>query len=265
MSIVYRRDRVTAPLPSRGKRICVVALTAWLASVRGLVDSCGVARARVTVPREDSMDKHLVEKHGKVYEAGTVLFREGEVGKRLYVINEGRIRITKRINKTEAPIEVLGPGEFCGELALVMEAPHPVTATVVEPAKLLIVDAKQFEMMVRSNGEIALRMMRKLAGRLTEAQFRIVNLQLRRPMARLLHQLKWEIAQMEEEFAPLLPDDLSEVLCMQRTEVDLLLQKVVKEGLVKVSEDGRFHVPDRVAFDRYLTYLELKDRYEFLD
>ncbi|MDX9724226.1 MAG: Crp/Fnr family transcriptional regulator [Myxococcota bacterium] len=210
------------------------------------------------------MDKQLVERHGKVYEAGTVLFREGEVGKRVYVINEGRIRISKRVNKTEALIEVLGPGEFCGELALVLEAPHPVTATVIEPARLLIVDAKQFEAMVRSNGEIALRMLRKLAGRLTEAQFRLVNFQLRRPMGRLLHQLKWEVSIAEDENAPLVPEDLAEVLGLQRTEVESLLAKLVAEGLI-VMTDGRFMVPDRGAFDRYLTYLELKDRYEFLE
>jgi len=211
------------------------------------------------------MEKQLIEKHGKVYEPGTVLFREGEVGKRIYVINEGRIKLTKRVHQTESLIEVLGPGEFCGELALVTEAPHPVTAVVLEAAKLLIVDAKQFETMVRSNAEIALRMMRKLAGRLTEAQFRIVNFQFRRPMGRLLHQLKWEVAVSEDDAPPLVPDDLSEVLGLTRTEVKTMIDKAVSEGLIKVAKDGTFSIPDEEAVDQYLGYLELKDRFEPLD
>lgn len=206
-----------------------------------------------------------IEKHANVYEPGTVLFREGEVGKRIYVINEGRIKLTKRIHETEVLIEVLGPGEFCGELALVTEAPHPCTAIVLEPARLLIVDARQFETMVRSNAEIALRMMRKLAGRLTEAQFRIVNFYLRRPMARLLHQLRWEAATSSDGRAMLIPDDLAEVLGLQRSEIELLLERAIKERLIMIDDERRFLITDDEAFDRYLTYLELKDRYEFLD
>lgn len=211
------------------------------------------------------MEKQLIEKHGKVYEPGTVLFREGEVGKRIYVINEGRIKLTKRVHQTESLIEVLGPGEFCGELALVTEAPHPVSAIVLEAAKLLIVDAKQFETMVRSNAEIALRMMRKLAGRLTEAQFRIVNFQFRRPMARLLHQLKWELAVTEEGSPPLIPDDLAEVLGLQSSHVKELIEAANKEGLIKIGKDASFEIPDLNAVEQYLAYLELKDRYEHLD
>ena len=207
----------------------------------------------------------VIEKHGKIYEPGTVLFREGEVGKRIYVINEGRIKLTKHVHNGEALIEVLGPGEFCGELALVTEEPPPVTAIVLEPAKLLIVDAKQFESMVRANAEIALRMMRKLAGRLTEAHFRIVNFHLRRPLARVLHQLKWETKVAEEDLPPLIPDDLAEVLGMQVGEVEKHIETIVKEGLITLTDDGRFQITNSRGFESYLSYLELKDRYEYLD
>jgi CRP/FNR family cyclic AMP-dependent transcriptional regulator len=211
-------------------------------------------------------EKQLIEKHGKVYEPGTILFREGEVGKRIYVINEGRIRLSKRIHHTECLVEVLGPGEFCGELALVTEAPHPVTATVLETARLLIVDARNFETMVRSNSEIALRMLRKMAGRLTQAQFRVVNFSLRRPMARLLHQLKWEANLGDrEKGVPLLPDDLAEVLGLEKGDVKQLISVAVKEGLIEVSDEGRFFIINTGIFDRYLSYLELKDRFEYLE
>ena len=160
----------------------------------------------------------------------------------------GAIKLTKRVHNTETLIEILGPGEFCGELALVMEAPHPVSATVLEPARLLIVDAKQFELMVRSNGEIALRMLRKLAGRLTEAQFRIVNYQLRRPFGRLLHQLKWESKVAEDQGAVIIPDDLAEVLGLEKGHVKSLIELAIKEQLIKLRDDGHFSIPEYEGF-----------------
>lgn len=210
----------------------------------------------------DKNDKQLIEKHGKIYEPGTVLFREGEVGKRIYVVNEGRIKLTKRVHTTDTMIEVLGPGEFCGELALVMEAPHPVTATVLDPARLLIVDAKQFETMVRSNTEIALRMLRKLAGRLTQAQFRIVNYCLRSSMGRLLHQLKWEVAISSEQSLPFIPEDLAEVLSLEKAEVVRLIDELKRLGFIAVEDNGVFSITDRESFERYLSFIELRDRFE---
>lgn len=212
------------------------------------------------------MDKQQVlEKHGKIYETGTVLFREGEIGNRLWVINEGRIRITKRVHKTETVLETLGPGEFCGELALVMETEQPVTATVIEPARLLVIDLKQFDMMVRSNGEIAMRMLKKLAGRLTQAQFRMVNFQFRDNVGRLMLQLRWELTRSEGELSPHLPADLAESLGIDPPELKQLLAKLVEKNLVQLEPGDRFSVPDRSEFEQYLGYLELKERYAYFD
>ncbi|MFA5624750.1 MAG: Crp/Fnr family transcriptional regulator [Bradymonadales bacterium] len=212
------------------------------------------------------MDKQQVlEKHGKIYEPGTVLFREGELGNRLWVINEGRIRITKRVHKTETVLETLGPGEFCGELALVMETEQPVTATVIEPARLLVIDLKQFDMMVRSNGEIAMRMLKKLAGRLTQAQFRMINFQFKSNLGRLMLQLRWELMRAEGDLTPPLPVDLAESLGIETFELKQLLQKLAEKELIILEKNDRFSVPDRSEFEQYLSYLELKERYAYFD
>lgn len=71
--------------------------------------------------------------------AGTVVFRRGEIGDRMYFIVSGRVRI----ELTPTPIE-LGEGAFFGEFALITGAPRSATVTVVENAELLVLDIADF-------------------------------------------------------------------------------------------------------------------------
>src|SRR5258708_36465557 len=109
--------------------------------------------------------EHLVRKHP----AGTVLFREGDRGATMYVIRSGKVKISKHISDTELTLAVLGPGEFFGEMALLEGLPRSAGATVVEDAALIELEQTAFEMLVRKNSEIAVRLMRRLSSRLREA------------------------------------------------------------------------------------------------
>lgn len=211
------------------------------------------------------MDKdQALEKHGKIYERDTILFREGDAVSKLWVINEGRIRLSKRVFNDEIVLEYLGPGEFCGELAIVTDGLQPVSATVEEPARLLVIDAKQFETMVRNNGELAMRMLRKLSGRLTEAQFRISTLQMRNNTGRVMLQLRWEVEHSDSP-KTLIPINLAPSLGLDSAEVEIILDKLVAKNLIKLPNDGSFSIVESEEYDRYLRYLELHDRYAFFD
>lgn len=211
------------------------------------------------------MDKdQALEKHGKIYERDTILFREGDAVSKLWVINEGRIRLSKRVFNDEIVLEYLGPGEFCGELAIVTDGLQPVSATVEEPARLLVIDAKQFETMVRNNGELAMRMLRKLSGRLTEAQFRISTLQMRNNTGRVMLQLRWEVEHSDSP-KTLIPINLAPSLGLDSAEVEIILDKLVAKNLIKLPNDDSFSIVESEEYDRYLRYLELHDRYAFFD
>ena len=200
-------------------------------------------------------------------EAGTVLFREGDEGNKMYVIKSGRVRLSKSVFDTDVTIEELQGGDFCGEISLVNEQPRPVTATVTEAAAVIQIDAAQFENMIRSNADIAVRMMKKMSRRLTEAQFRITNFTLRTTRARLMHQLRWEAQRASSKFdtvAPI-PDDLADVLSIEVGEVKQLLGELLRDQLIHIDKRGMFHIIDITGFDRHLKYLELKDHFEYRD
>lgn len=207
----------------------------------------------------------MSEKGVRECAAGTVLFREGEEGQRMYVIKSGKVRLTKKIHDEEVVVEELRAGEFCGELAMLGTAKRPVTAVVIEDASVIQVQTDQFESMIRGNTDIALRMLKKLTQRLTEAQYRVSNLILRTNTARVLHQLRAEAEHRHGAegitAATPIPDNLADALAIEMGEIKKVLGQLVRDELIKIKPSGEFQILDPAAYDRYLRYLELNDRF----
>ncbi len=115
------------------------------------------------------------EIYGRDFPAGAVVFEEGDPGSRMYVIQAGEVRIVKRVGAREITLAHLGPGEAFGEMALLEGQPRSATAVVEAPSRILEIDQAAFDDLVRRNGEIALRLLRRLSARLREANRQIRN------------------------------------------------------------------------------------------
>src|SRR5262245_27633429 len=135
-------------------------------------------------------DAGLFERFGRTCPVGTILFQEGEPGLEMFVIQSGRVELTRMVAGRPRRLATLPAGEFFGELAIVNRAPRSATATVVEDARLLVIDGRTFEAMVRGNTEIAVRLIRKLAERLQSANEQVEMLLRRDASHRVVHWLR---------------------------------------------------------------------------
>ncbi len=126
----------------------------------------------------------------RTYPAGAHLFAENDPGSRMYVIRSGRVKIWRHLGTTEIVLAYVGLGEFFGEMALLEGLPRSAAATVVEPSELIEIDKETFEQMLRSNSEIAVRMMRKLCQRLREADKRLHNALIENGLGRVIEALR---------------------------------------------------------------------------
>jgi NADH dehydrogenase len=80
------------------------------------------------------------------FEAGEVVFREGDHGDWLYVVVDGEVEVVKAVpGQREAPLRRLGPGECFGEIALVSDQPRSATVRSVTGANLLAMDRDAFQ------------------------------------------------------------------------------------------------------------------------
>ena len=102
--------------------------------------------------------------------AGTVIFRQGDPGNEMFVIGDGRVRLSIGTQDGhEAEIGIFGKGEFFGELALLSDAPRSATATTVDDSVLLVVTRDVFSMMVQDDLDIVAPMMAAQGLRLSRA------------------------------------------------------------------------------------------------
>ncbi|MFH0825618.1 MAG: cyclic nucleotide-binding domain-containing protein, partial [Pseudomonadota bacterium] len=77
------------------------------------------------------------ELFGKKYEKGEVVFKEGDSGDTMFVVQSGEVEISRIRDDRKLILAVLKRGEFFGEMALMDNQPRSATATVVRKSRLL--------------------------------------------------------------------------------------------------------------------------------
>ena len=100
--------------------------------------------------------------------AGTCLFRAGDKGDAMYLIERGKVRICVRTTDgREMTLTELERGDFFGEMALLLDGQRrSADAIVAEDARLAVLSREHFLSFMRSNPDVALEMLTALANRL---------------------------------------------------------------------------------------------------
>lgn len=100
--------------------------------------------------------------------AGEYVFREGELGTEMYIINEGKVEILNHVGDEEQVLATLEKGDFFGEMSVLEDLPRAASARAATDVRLLQINGSTFDQLLQGNPEIAVRMMRKLSRRLRE-------------------------------------------------------------------------------------------------
>jgi uncharacterized membrane protein len=126
------------------------------------------------VPLFESLDNEAADELCELLETfdcktDAVLFRAGDEGDAMYVIEEGKVRICVRAKDgNEVTLTELGRGDFFGEMALVDGKRRSADARVAEDARLAMLSREHFLSFVHSNPNVALEMLTALTNRLRQ-------------------------------------------------------------------------------------------------
>jgi CRP/FNR family transcriptional regulator, cyclic AMP receptor protein len=93
---------------------------------------------------------------------GAVVFHEGDPGKDMYV----RLQGTVEISVGGDVVELAYAGALLGKMALVDSAPRSATAITRTDCRFVLVDAREFDLLVRESPEFARHVMKTMADRL---------------------------------------------------------------------------------------------------
>jgi CRP/FNR family cyclic AMP-dependent transcriptional regulator len=209
-------------------------------------------------------EDQLFQRFGREFPKGHVLFREGEPGGEMFVVQSGKVNITKKVRETEKILATLGAGEFFGEMAILNNKPRSAGAVMAENGKLLVIDPRTFEAMIRGNVEIAVRLIKKLSDRLQEADEQIENLLLKDPGSRVVHFLLSSAKRGRDtpqgKLVSLNAADLHGRMGLSTEAVQQALDKIAKARIIQLLPEGVV-IPDVGKMQKYLEFLEMKERF----
>jgi hypothetical protein len=112
---------------------------------------------------------------------GTRIFQFGDPGDKLFIIVEGKVRISREVSGLgEEALAVLGPGEVFGEMSLLDEAPRSADARAHERCRLLVISKDSFDDLLFLHKALAYEVLwacvRMLASRLRETNDKLTFL-----------------------------------------------------------------------------------------
>ena len=224
------------------------------------------------------MSDPLLDRFARDYSAGTILFREGDPGDYMYVVQSGEVEIRRKVGDVERVLAVVPSGEFFGEMALVNARPRSATAVVRRASRLLVIESRTFEAMIRSKSEIAVRMIKTLAARLERANQQIELLLLPNSNHRVVQCLRRlaeeQIAAAEAGgvggesaiYLPIQLEDLALRVALPAHEVADIVERLYAARLVIHADDAGiagpgYVIPEVGRLLEFLEFLELRDRF----
>ena len=76
---------------------------------------------------------------GKEFPKGTILFKEGDEGKEMFLINSGEVKLSRKTSQGDVVLAKLGFGEFFGEMSVITNEPRTVTAESITDCRLNVI------------------------------------------------------------------------------------------------------------------------------
>lgn len=104
-----------------------------------------------------------------VYPTGAVLCHEDTIESTFYVLLDGTVQVTKKIDEKDARLlKTLYPGDFFGEMALIHNSPRAASVTATTEIRVLEVEKDDFRHLLECNNALSLTMVREVSRRLRE-------------------------------------------------------------------------------------------------
>lgn len=117
------------------------------------------------------LGRAVVERH---YKKGETIVKEGEQAVAFFVIIQGKVEVIQGAGTKKATeLNVLGPGQGFGEMALLDGAPRAATIRTLEDTTCLVLSRWDFVAELQTNPHMAVAMLPVLSKRLREVEARL--------------------------------------------------------------------------------------------
>lgn len=199
------------------------------------------------------------ERFAKRYEPEQVIISEFEPGDCFYLIQSGEVQLVKCVNGNKKNLDILKPGEFFGEMAILDNSPRSATCMAASPVKCLEFNKANFEVLVTGNPQIALILLKLFCKRIYDQKRRLRILTIKDLPARIA-----DVFCMFDEMNPVKnPTDRSRRFNITLSDISHwagLSQEVTRDEVHKYIEKGKVEL-----FDNYLIVSNIVEMKRIVD
>lgn len=190
------------------------------------------------------------------YEKGETIFHEGDRADSIHFLYAGRVKIVKAAGGRDIIIEILGPGEPVGAVAVFERRPYPATAITLEPSGIVSIPEHDFFQLIEKRPDMVRSLLGGLTMRLMMLNKRLADMtgSAEAKAARLFLTLGERMGERDGEtfFIPmaLSRQELADLLGVTLETAIRLMSRWQKEGVVLTERNG-FRVPSRPALREF--------------
>ena len=111
------------------------------------------------------------------FEPEEVIIKESDMGETAYIIDRGRVEVTKQLDGDRVHLGYVGAGETFGEMSMIDDKPRSATVTAVEETVAREIHRDEFFDSLRTDPDISISILKVLFERLRESHVKILQLQ----------------------------------------------------------------------------------------
>ncbi len=199
---------------------------------------------------KDDQFSHRQQGFNRRYRDNEILFLEHEPGEELYIIQKGKIKITKIVDNNEVLLAVLKPGDIFGEMAILENKPRSASAISFGEGEVLAVSKDNFGLMVQRNPQLGTKLITLLSERIWKAYRQLANILISDPVGRMMDML---LTVVEENRVPIQrnaghtfefgPEELVKMVGIPPDQGNMLVQKLFENKKFKL-QDRKIIVTD---------------------
>jgi CRP/FNR family cyclic AMP-dependent transcriptional regulator len=140
--------------------------------------------SRVAQSDLEQIASHLIERR---YPRNTTIVEEGLPGDYMYILREGRVKVTKLSEDgREKILDFLEAGSFVGDMALLERGPRSASVKTLTPVKVLALSRTDFIGLLRKSPDLALAVIQELSRRIRSVNEQASSLSFQRVKERTM-------------------------------------------------------------------------------
>ncbi|MDF2531175.1 MAG: transcriptional regulator, Crp/Fnr family [Clostridia bacterium] len=196
----------------------------------------------------------------KHYTKGDLVFKTGEISDRLYIVNSGRMKIFNYTREgKEQILYLLNEGDFIGELSLLKKTNFEFNAAALEDTSLCTVSKRHFDLIIKQNPDITLRILEALHDRLIKLELLVQNLNTKDIDARIATMLIGFLKESGKEAKngvlmelPLNREEMGSFIGTTRETISRKLAGMQDEGILEFEGNKKVIIKDISALEQLI-------------